>query len=1685
MLPINRQPTLILTFLFLLLCALGSGTLRAQHPNHPLGSSPERLYQGGLDQVDRVDLMTGTLAVNIPVGPFNLFYNSNVWRYELEVVNNQVVTTAFPDREMTAGLGWHLGMGEVYSPVSWYNDTGHWLYVGPDGGRHLFFSEMHQYDGDNDNTTFYTRDGQYLRLRFANNYWVEIDFPDGTTRRFNSGTGGLGTTYRLQAAWGPHGSFASPDISVAYSEANDVETRTITDRYGRVHHIHLSTDQPWMNRKVTEVDVQSFEGQRARYYFHYDTVPVDVSCKHTNPNASSRIAVPHLKQIDMPDGTIYSMKEGSQLLYHNVCSSGIEDVPGLLQGLFLPTGGKIEWTHQEYEFPPGETNSPFNTSAGVATRSLIDADGSVVGTWNYRTTQEGFQSGNDPEVRTEVVFPTGDCRRYFFNARYVISPSQGRGWEYSLPFSTTESSDGKLLSDQVWTGSTNGACSGTKLRSTYVLYRHDRLPGTTNYPNWFWHNSNRQLAASRTVYHDDGDRYIQREMSEFDGLGHFRQTKVTSNFWSASTHTEERTAYTNFDKVAGTYPDDVVIIPTTDSWVLGNYSYKEISEPDAEGSQLNRVEYGFNADTGALECTRHLKSGTTRSAQDIVTRNVYNAEGLVSSTKRWGSDRNAVPTTGENCGNTPGQRAEEVRYVYSQGELVKSTPYLSNGQPAAFSTLDIDVDPSTGLRITSRDPGGTTIEYDYDVSGRLVQVAPQGGARTKLFYTPAMAFSTPTSVNYIGPKVTTTRYPVTGTQVLGQSIQEYDAFGRLYKESQLLPSGSWSRRTTLRNARGWVTSTSEWGAPTKTTEFLDFDPFGRPGTVQPPNGAAYNITYDFVGERRTTISSKVATPSGEVMASQVREFDGYGRLRLVSEPSGAAGAMVPTRHFYDVNGQLTRVSSGLTIVQNRTHSYDNHGFLLSRGFPEKGINGGGTVSFSDFDIRGNAHLKVDGLHQLAYTYDDLGRVKTVRDVNNNSRLVTEFGYDTAAGRGEGRLAFTRQHNWVDLPWNSGGIEDVTVEEIYLYEGLMGALSKTETHYSWGNRSFAFDHGFTYDIQGQLISQDYPACTTGLCTGSPAATAPSVSFTYTQDRLTGIPGWIDSISYGGSGVWSEIVHANGAVDTQLMDGNITRRPRRLYSVIDEDNDPMTPETVLYDSALILYDGAGNPKSVGADTYAYDKVGRLVSSTTRPYQGTAGVWHQDYAYDEFGNLTSKTTTEPGQSPQTVTFGVQSASNRLSAGTYDSAGNLVGWGGSTYGYDAADHLVQAGWMNYLYNARGERVGAFANFPTENMRFLLRDTSDHLTSEITWSVGNGFQRYDDYVWAGDRLVARRDLSGQVEHYHLDMVNSVRAVSTGGGIFDGTLDFLPFGEEVPVTSTDDTFHFAGHERMASSGLDAMHRRFYSSPLARFLSVDPVAGSSQSPQSLNRYSYGLNSPLRFVDPDGREEKEFIPQGYVRRVPSDFGLQVMREVGSFGPEARGMEQVLSSILLFSIVPQFSVSRTAMMTMAGGGALSGGISHYVGSGFDSQGVLMASVTGANRGLVLGTVTGGHFAVPGSTFGSVISILNSALNAVLSAADAQSVAMTEDGMMLVTLKTGDTVVYDQDGRLMSRGEVVNVTAAAPTEKESGDKWWKSPPLTQERADRHLNELRRGQCIVDPVLCLGTGGGGFGGNGIRHQYY
>jgi RHS repeat-associated protein len=83
--------------------------------------------------------------------------------------------------------------------------------------------------------------------------------------------------------------------------------------------------------------------------------------------------------------------------------------------------------------------------------------------------------------------------------------------------------------------------------------------------------------------------------------------------------------------------------------------------------------------------------------------------------------------------------------------------------------------------------------------------------------------------------------------------------------------------------------------------------------------------------------------------------------------------------------------------------------------------------------------------------------------------------------------------------------------------------------------------------------------------------------------------------------------------------------------------------------------------------------------------------------------------------------------------------------------------------------------------------------------------------------------------------------------------EFTPYGQEMShterlqTTACSQNYKFTGYENDQETGLYYSLARYYNPRLGRFMSTDPLAGSTGDPQSMNRYSYVGNRALSSTD----------------------------------------------------------------------------------------------------------------------------------------------------------------------------------------------------------------------------------------------
>jgi RHS repeat-associated protein len=81
-------------------------------------------------------------------------------------------------------------------------------------------------------------------------------------------------------------------------------------------------------------------------------------------------------------------------------------------------------------------------------------------------------------------------------------------------------------------------------------------------------------------------------------------------------------------------------------------------------------------------------------------------------------------------------------------------------------------------------------------------------------------------------------------------------------------------------------------------------------------------------------------------------------------------------------------------------------------------------------------------------------------------------------------------------------------------------------------------------------------------------------------------------------------------------------------------------------------------------------------------------------------------------------------------------------------------------------------------------------------------------------------------------------------------LDYAPFGRELTPAPGAPDRKFAQLFRDGEAGLDYAEARHYQGRTGRFNAPDPVYAGLFEPQRWNRYAYGHNNPVAFVDLSG-------------------------------------------------------------------------------------------------------------------------------------------------------------------------------------------------------------------------------------------
>ncbi|GGH19455.1 hypothetical protein GCM10011418_23900 [Sphingobacterium alkalisoli] len=314
-----------------------------------------------------------------------------------------------------------------------------------------------------------------------------------------------------------------------------------------------------------------------------------------------------------------------------------------------------------------------------------------------------------------------------------------------------------------------------------------------------------------------------------------------------------------------------------------------------------------------------------------------------------------------------------------------------------------------------------------------------------------------------------------------------------------------------------------------------------------------------------------------------------------------------------------------------------------------------------------------------------------------------------------------------------------------------------------------------------------------------------------------------------------------------------------------NDPASGGTAQYNGNISQQLWGHGATTSSTFSYTYDKLNRLKNGTS-----TGTVMSEILTYDDMGNISTLTRDNSTAINYTYT------GNRLTALTgglngsylYDVNGNATldrTAMAFTYNHlNLPKTATKSGTsVTYLYNAFGTKLRKASTVGgTTTQRDYIggieynKVGSDPSTIEMMHTEEGYLQN-----------------SGGTYTYHYnltDHLGNVRATLQRTTATTGTViqkhDYYPFGKsKAIVTSGINKYLYNGKEVQGELGGQLDYgARFYDAEIGRWNVVDPLAeqGRRWSP-----YRYAYDNPLRFIDPDGMLEDDFVfdEEGRFKRI----------------------------------------------------------------------------------------------------------------------------------------------------------------------------------------------------------------------------
>lgn len=714
---------------------------------------------------------------------------------------------------------------------------------------------------------------------------------------------------------------------------------------------------------------------------------------------------------------------------------------------------------------------------------------------------------------------------------------------------------------------------------------------------------------------------------------------------------------------------------------------------------------------------------------------------------------------------------------------------------------------------------GLTTTFQYDSWGNIVST------------TIPTSISTSYVVNY------SKAWDISGKQLF-YSLKEdpsapdvktwYDILGRPLKSQQQAYNGSWTTSITTYDNRGNVATSTNGYLPAETPVVTTnvYDAMNRIVSSAVTGFGKTKYGYELGSGLLTVIDTlpdgrikkEVIDASGKTIKSAdgiagVVHYQYDSRGNEIRTGIGTIGSSFNdlVRKEYDIAGRLKKMvdpDAGTT-----TYNYNLFGQLISQINPK-----GKTTSFM-YDIAGKVIKKeIDAYYITNYTYygaDKDYRLKS--EVVTSPEGTVSDVYDYAIGG--------------PMTLHTRSINGSLFEEQYTYDSYNNRITTTNLNSGFKTRNYYDANGFL-----QKITTNF--------TGVPA----------TEKIL------YHNLSMNGNGQVTQHKRVDGRTATTnyysgIATGYSTPGIQDLQMNYDYSNGNL----------LSRFDNITGT----LEEFGYDAIGRLTNAQSQKVPSPGGIppaihtpltmSYDDQFWGSLGRMTSKSdigaytySASPRNAVKSVTDPVSLISHETQVIDYNRFDKTKSINERIGTVDYQEEFIYDAEESRAYSQQ-KQGGAITR-----KRWYMGDF------EVCQNIPAATTQMIHYISGNEGLcgiVVEDGTNFKYYAVYTDHLGSIVTITDDAGTVVCKQSFDPWGRErnpltwdyvmSPMVKPDWLYRgYTGHEMLPEYGLVNMNGRMYDPANGRMLRPDNNIAYPDNTQSYNRYSYAMNNPMTYVDPDG-------------------------------------------------------------------------------------------------------------------------------------------------------------------------------------------------------------------------------------------